>query len=255
MKKIIIFIILTLNLVIIGCSQEKVFTDKENENLMKDFGIEPDVFIYKTKGDYSNLVPVTYSEEINRIVSAPAEIDDFYIETLSKGYIFNPYIYDYDIVFLNVTIEKYFNLIENENENLIGYLSSRILDKEPFTELYNCGPYSKIISFERYKEHEVNFINSCLLEKGYEMDYSDYKILKDILYVQPDETTELEIIPIKVNESANLTSEEREFLGVVDNCKSEYKKDYSIHRNLLFIEKLNKIINDEKLEKVCQKII
>lgn len=105
----------------------------------------PDVIIYKTKADYQQLVPVIMNAEKTEIVSYPAPGDLKYRgkpalpTVLSGGYLLDNRGINENVAFLNITYEDYMALEKTPKKtDLMGM----IFDKDPLTEMYNCGKRS-----------------------------------------------------------------------------------------------------------------
>ncbi|MDP4281514.1 MAG: hypothetical protein Q8867_05120 [Bacteroidota bacterium] len=98
--------------------------------------------VYKTNGDYSNLVPVTLSEDRSKIVSYPDRLDismrgsAVYPTQLINGYLLDnrgitPYV-----AFLKTTYSDYGKADEVPKAS---QLMKDIFVKEPLVEMYQCG--------------------------------------------------------------------------------------------------------------------
>jgi hypothetical protein len=102
----------------------------------------PHSIIYKTKADYSNLVPIVLSEDKTRISGYPGIGDvsyngEFHYPTkLSKGYLLDNWGILPQSAFLNITFEDYSKLEENPSKS---ELYNMILDDDPFLEMWDCG--------------------------------------------------------------------------------------------------------------------
>lgn len=102
----------------------------------------PQALIYKTKSNYNNLVPVLLSEDKSEIISYPHPsdiiIDNSYPlpTNMNKGYLLDNRGIGINVAFLKMTYEEYSKL---KNAPSLKELYDMILDKEPLTELCNCG--------------------------------------------------------------------------------------------------------------------
>jgi hypothetical protein len=125
--------LLGLIFVSFSCHTEKV--------QIKDFDGPPTI-IYKTKKDYSKNVPVMLSSDKSRIVSYPAVSDIgangnyTYPDILIKNYLLDNRGIGPDVAFLSLTYEEYGRLKEIPP---LAELYKMIIDKDPLTEMYNCG--------------------------------------------------------------------------------------------------------------------
>ena len=102
----------------------------------------PHAILYKTKADYSKYVPVTLSEDKSAIVSYPAPQDVFYQGKLATptdichGYLLDNRGIGPNSAFLKITYEEYSKLKETPSAD---ELYKQIIDKSPFTEMYDLG--------------------------------------------------------------------------------------------------------------------
>lgn len=115
--------------------------------------------IYKTKKDYSALVPVTMNAGKTKIVSYPAPADLYYRGKFAKPFkLKNGYWLDnrgiqLNTVFLDFTYDDYSKLKEAP---LLSEMMNRIADKDPFTEIYSLGNRSRF----KDEKKEINEIIS-----------------------------------------------------------------------------------------------
>jgi len=140
--KPLVFILL-LN--ILGCKTNQIVYQK-NREIQQDYNPKlipgPKALVYKTKGNYNNLVPVIMSEDKSQIVSYPhptdIKIDDkFQIPTLlHNGFLLDNRGIGLNVAFLKLNYEEYSKL---QNAPPIKELFKIILDKDPLLEMYDCG--------------------------------------------------------------------------------------------------------------------
>lgn len=111
----------------------------------------PRAYIYKTTADYSNNVPVILSEDKKNIVSYPHPKDvktsnSFLKPTeLMNGYLLDNKGVQINTAFLSLTYEEYSKLQEVPS---LDFLKSKIIDRNPFAELCDCGLKSNIKNIE-----------------------------------------------------------------------------------------------------------
>lgn len=132
----------------------------KNNNPQVLYTSEPAV-IYKTKADYSQLVPITLSADKSSIVAYPAPKDVYYKGVLAKpkalkdGFWLDNRGIGPNSAFLKLTYEEYSKL---NSAPLLSDMMNMLTDKDPFTEIYNLG------NRDRFKD-EVKEINA-LITKG-----------------------------------------------------------------------------------------
>ena len=106
----------------------------------------PKVFIYKMKKDYSQNVPVSLSADKKTIVSYPHPRDVYTngklaVPTkLDGGYWLDNRGITENVAFLSYTYEEYAALSEVPS---VSELYKKIIDKNPLTELWDCGRRSQ----------------------------------------------------------------------------------------------------------------
>jgi hypothetical protein len=122
----------------------------------------PPVIVYKTSKDYSRNVPVMMNEDKTQIVSYPHPNDIYfngslaYPTPLEKGYLLDNRGIGLNVAFLDFTYEQYAAFKDvPERSMLLGH----IIDKNPLSELWNCGTQSQ----EKDEPAELN----SLIEKGF----------------------------------------------------------------------------------------
>ena len=131
MKQIALYILMAM---ILSCNASKL----SNESAKA----QAPVIVYKTKADYSRLVPVTLNEAGDKIVSYPAPSDlykDGILATpvqLDKGYLLDQRGIRPGTAFTSYTYDAYSQL---ESAPLIKDLLASIIDPDPFEEMYDCG--------------------------------------------------------------------------------------------------------------------
>lgn len=112
----------------------------------------PPVYIYKTREDYSHLVPVIMNDARTTIVSYPHPRDlrigdKLCLPTLlEKGYWLDNRGIGRNVVFLSYTYEEYSQLGSAPS---MEELMTHIHDKHPLTEWHECGrraDYKNIVS-------------------------------------------------------------------------------------------------------------
>ena len=102
----------------------------------------PSAIVYKTTGDYYQLVPITMDEARDKVVSYPAPADLFTNGKLAlpvkleNGYRFDHRGINANTAFTSFTYETYSQM---ESAPSTSELIKSISDPNPFEEIYNCG--------------------------------------------------------------------------------------------------------------------
>jgi hypothetical protein len=140
MKNIIVFLIAIL--ILAGsCTSNKIISSQSEPKTI-DYSPGPPALVYKTKSDYSQLVPVILSPDKSAIVSFPSPKDlvykgkPAYPTELKKGYLLDNRGITKDVAFLSITYDEYANLSKTPSAK---DLFEQILDDAPLLKLYNCG--------------------------------------------------------------------------------------------------------------------
>lgn len=137
-------IAMLVGLALLGCAAHKQgrdAADLSGEYLTLWQSSAPAV-IYKTRADYSNLVPVIMNAEKTRIVSYPDPLD-----LVSEGKLMRPvrlkhgYLLDNrgineHVAFLSITYDEYSKL--SAPPHLVDMML-KIIDTHPLTVMYRCG--------------------------------------------------------------------------------------------------------------------
>jgi hypothetical protein len=130
-------------------------TSKPNANISYT---GPTAVIYKTKADYSKNVPVVLSDDRSKVVVYPAPGDVYrngklaYPTALAKGFWLDNRGVSVHSAFLKLTYDEYAQL---KQVPALDELYNMIIDKDPFTEMYNLG------SRNAFKD-EVSEINKII---------------------------------------------------------------------------------------------
>lgn len=141
MKQIALLCLVTM---IVSCNASKMSTGS-TEAL-------PPVIVYKTSGDYYNLVPITLNETKDKVSSYPAPSDLFTGGILAlplkleNGYLFDQRGINANSVFTSFTYEEYSKLESAPSTDL---LMNSIDDPDPFVEIYNCGKLNQSHDLEK----------------------------------------------------------------------------------------------------------
>ena len=139
-----ILIILLILSVVWSCKTQKNVDgmDSQKEIITIDYSAGPTTFIYKTKGEYNNLVPIILSDDKTEITSFPHPKDVYYKGELAlptqleNGYLLDNRGISANVAFLNITYDEYSKF---EKAPSVDSLFDMILDNDPLVELYNCG--------------------------------------------------------------------------------------------------------------------
>lgn len=98
----------------------------------------PPAIIYKTRKNYDDKVPITLDKTKTKIVSYPdpRDVRESAMPTpLLNGYLLDNRGVSVNSVFLKTTYSEYANMQRPSQE----WLLSNIIDKNPFSEMYDCG--------------------------------------------------------------------------------------------------------------------
>ncbi len=163
MTKKNIFTILLIISVVWSCKTQQKVDDmsSKKEIITIDYSAGPPTYIYKTKGDYNNLVPVILSDDKSKITSYPHPKDVYYKGKLAtpvqleEGYLLDNRGISKNVAFIDITYEEYSKL---DKAPSVAELFEMIIDNNPLIELYNCG------NRYQYKD-EVVELNSMISKR------------------------------------------------------------------------------------------
>jgi hypothetical protein len=106
----------------------------------------PPCIIYKTRADFSRLIPVELSEDKTQLASFP-DVADIYREgelayptTLNNGFLLDNRGIGPNVAFLKLTYDDYRKL---DGTPPAAELMENILERDPLTEMYQCGNRSQ----------------------------------------------------------------------------------------------------------------
>ncbi|MFA6570561.1 MAG: hypothetical protein WCT77_04925 [Bacteroidota bacterium] len=157
--KIIPFLLM-ISFIVGGCCS--VNKKNEADNSVKGTKTPgPSLYIYKTKADYYNNVPVIMNDDKTEIISYPHPSDlvvsgSLLLPTkLENGYLLDNKGINKNVVFLKIKYTEYSKL---QDVPTLDELKNLIIDKNPFLELYDCGLRSN------YKEPETE-LNSIIKQR------------------------------------------------------------------------------------------
>lgn len=174
------YIVLIVGLIVLSscCGTKKTVTTEQISTVSPPLAVgtkaSPAALVYKTRGDYFQRVPVTMNASKDSIIAYPDPVDvrlgdQLAVPTkLKKGYLLDNRGIGRNTAFLTYTYQNYAALSKVPSMN---QLMDSLLDRNPLTELWDCGPRSQ------YKK-EVDELNA-LMEKG----FPNCKALHDVLNV------------------------------------------------------------------------
>ena len=122
--------------------EKSIVQSNSIKEFVPDYSIGPPTIVYKTNADYSKNVPVILSDDKTTVVSYPHPSDvkignGFpYPTILSNGYLMDNRGISKNVAFLKLTYEEYSKL---KNPLSLKDMYDLIIDKNPVTEMYDCG--------------------------------------------------------------------------------------------------------------------
>jgi len=134
--------IVLLTMALAGCGSKKEVLDPASDASSGAADI-PHVLVYRTKGDYRELVPVTLSADRSRIVAYPHPKDLKGAEGLAvpidlgKGYLLDRRGIGLNSAFLKMSYADYAAL---DQAPALVDMTAMIADNDPLVELCDCGP-------------------------------------------------------------------------------------------------------------------
>jgi hypothetical protein len=138
-----------------GCkSTTKMSNESKNSAPLftPQFTPGPQIYVYKTRNDYSNNVPVLLNDEQTEIISYPHPKDlkvgsGYPLPTsLLSGYFLDNRGINKNVAYLKMTYKEYANL---DNPPSLQEMFKMIIDKDPLTELCDCGNKTAFTDIEK----------------------------------------------------------------------------------------------------------
>lgn len=141
MRNHILFIVILLT--VVSCTQKKnVASDQYAGEYLTQWMPSAPAIIYKTRGDYSHLVPVIMNEARDRIISYPdpgdlkADGKLMLPQLLNNGFLLDNRGINERVAFLSITYEEYSKL--STPPSIIDMML-KLYDRYPLKEMYQCG--------------------------------------------------------------------------------------------------------------------
>ena len=158
---------LLMGLLFVSCSHHNTPVNSTTRSSKGTVAVSsPPCIIYHTRSDYSMYVPVSLSEDKSKIVSYP-DIRDIYFNgklsvptPLADGFLLDNRGIGLQVWFLSYTYEEYSKLASTPPATDLMRL---LLDKDPLTEMYQCGQRSQYTDIEQELNQLISSgkLNSC----------------------------------------------------------------------------------------------
>lgn len=152
-----------------NASKKSNQAEKMESAFEANFTPGPPTIVYKTKADYSELVPVILSDDKKSIVSYPHP-NDLKINDelriprqLTDEWLLDEKGINENVAYLNMTYQAYSDLSEVPS---LDSLFSLIVDSDPIIEMCNCGNRN---SFNNAETQLNDLINDGLLQEKCKM--------------------------------------------------------------------------------------
>lgn len=156
-KSIFRIVILLLSCMVISCSGTKKTKNMKADQKVSISG--PEVIIYQTKNDYSQLVPVILSNDKKSIESYPDIKDIYYHDTLAyptrlhNGYWLDNRGIGKNVAFIKLTYDEYAKLPKTPSPE---ELLTMIIDNQPLVSMYSCGVRSSYENIEKELNDKID---------------------------------------------------------------------------------------------------
>lgn len=171
MKQVLNISLLISILIVSSCAGNSTKQNTVNEPEATAVAVAgPQAIIYKTSGNYNNMVPVIMNADKSDIASFPAPGDLKYkgkpaLPTqLEDGFLLDNRGITENVAFLNITYDEYMALAQTPSKDELFNL---IIDRDPLLIMYACGMRQQFTN-------EVEELNTVILEN----DFSAFKKLK-----------------------------------------------------------------------------
>lgn len=152
--------VIILSVIFVSCKSNETMPTTTNEI---SFGSNAEsslpILVYKTKKDYSNLVPILLNDNKTQILSYPdprdVKVGSYFLlpTSLQNGYLLDKKGIGENVAFLKYTYDEYSNL---KTLPPLKELYKNIIDKNPLIELCDCGNKSKYVDLEKQLNEYIN---------------------------------------------------------------------------------------------------
>ncbi len=160
---IIVHIIIIISLLIsLSCRSKKEATNVPAES-KQEVRANPPVIIYKTRKDYFDKVPISLSNDKMSVVSFPDKTDIYYRGSFASptllvgGYLLDNRGIGKNSAFTDYSYSEYSQL---EATPTAETLIKRVIDNDPFIEIYSCKCKRDTIEINRLIKKGI--VKNCL---------------------------------------------------------------------------------------------
>ena len=183
MKKYVVLVTILLGIGMSSCKKEDTVAD----------GVPYSGYVLsKYNGDYEHFVMVGYSAEKNKLVAYPDSSDcgtlanSSHITKCSNDYFLDTYVLGdpHNLVkkntaaYTNITVDEYKEIWRaSEGKDIRDTLASRIIDTDPYKEIYIIMRADTILCQGKYQEPNYDKINE-MIESGEFFTYEGVERVK-----------------------------------------------------------------------------
>ena len=166
------------------------FFSCEKEEPVSSYGECSEYLLFKFNGDYERYIPVGYSDKKNKVIAYPNPSSPFtcgliYSSTkCSNGYFLDRQVLadprkwkNNAIAYTNITVNEYKEIWNINTIDIRDTLTSRIIDKDPYKEIYVFSRTDTILCQGIYQEPNYDKINE-LIESGELFTYEGVERVK-----------------------------------------------------------------------------
>lgn len=166
-------------------------TSCEKEEPASSYRECSEYLLFKFNGDYEQYIPVGYSNKKNKVVAYPSPSNPF-----ASGLIYgsekcsNDYFLDQSvladprkwnnnntIVYTDISVDEYKEIWDINTIDIRDTLTSRIIDKDPYKEIYLFPRTDTILCQGKYQEPNFDKINE-MIESGEFFTYEGVERIK-----------------------------------------------------------------------------
>lgn len=173
-----------LSVMVIGCRTSKVVAEGSSTSATvglidnasapavggRPLSMRRPMIVYRTRSDYSHLVPVALDAEHNNIVNYPDPVDVGAYSVplqLNEGYLFDRRGISVNTAFTSYTYDDYHALSRVPS---LEELSARIVERQPLLELWDCTQrYYQLetdlaVSNDNAEERQIKILNIIIAD-------------------------------------------------------------------------------------------
>ena len=140
-------------------------TCNSGKQISKSTNMNAPLIVYKTKANYANNIPIILNSSKDKIISFPSP-SDIYLngkfakpDNLADKFLLDNFGISVNSAFTSYTFEVYSKL---DKAPTIQEFMDKIIDNDPFSEMYNCGNRADFKTIGEINNTIKNDLDNCM---------------------------------------------------------------------------------------------